>query len=241
MIPALRRTGATLRLNIGRQARGGFWLVALAVGVLNAALIRALPQGPGPWWPVIILAELAVTGFYFAAVQVLLEQAEGTLAARAVTPMRPAEYLVALVVSLVGLALAESVALVLIGHAGGMQWAALAAGVTFLSSLYVLYGVIAVAEYDSIGGFLLPSGVWTLVLIVPALPLLGLPGGWWLWLHPLQGAFTLIQLGFGQARPQAALPATLAASAWLCGVLVLARHRLAGIAAGSRGRSWHRP
>ena len=64
-----------------------------------------------------------------------------------------------------GLALAESVALVLIGHAGGVQWAALAAGVTFLSSLYVLYGVIAVAEYDSIGGFLLPSGVWTLVLM----------------------------------------------------------------------------
>ena len=89
MTPALRRTAATLGLNLGRQARSGFWLVALIAGALVAALVRALPrlEGPGQWWPVVILGELAVTGFYFAAVHVLLEHGEGTRVARAGTPM----------------------------------------------------------------------------------------------------------------------------------------------------------
>ena len=230
MTPALRRTAATLGLNLGRQARSGFWLVALIAGALVAALVRALPrpEGPGQWWPVLILGELAVTGFYFAAVHVLLEHDEGTLVARAVTPMRGGEYLAALAASLVLLALVESAVLVLIGRGTQMQWAPFLTGVACLAGLEVLYGVIAVAGYDSMSGFLLPSGVWTLVLIIPAAPLVGLQG-WWLWLHPLQGAFTLVQIGFDQAPAWEAAPAVAASGAWACGGLLVARRRLTGM------------
>jgi hypothetical protein len=100
----------------------------------------------------------------------------------------------------------------------------------------VLYGVIAVAGYDSMSGFLLPSGVWTLALIAPVLPLMGVRGGWWLWLHPLQGAFALIQLGFDQAPAQVGLPAVLLSGAWLCGGVLLARRRLTGMIARTGGR-----
>ncbi|MCZ0857914.1 hypothetical protein OHJ16_07635 [Actinomyces israelii] len=230
MTPALRRTAATLGLNLGRQARSGFWLVALIAGALVAALVRALPrpEGPGQWWPVVILGELAVTGFYFAAVHVLLEHDEGTLVARAVTPMRGGEYLAALVASLVLLALVESAVLVLIGRGTQMQWGPFLTGVACLAGLEVLYGVIAVAGYDSMSGFLLPSGVWTLVLIIPVAPLVGLQG-WWLWLHPLQGAFTLVQIGFDQAPAWEAAPAVAASGAWACGGLLVARRRLTGM------------
>lgn len=230
MTPALRRTAATLGLNLGRQARSGFWLVALIAGALVAALVRALPrpEGPGQWWPVLILGELAVTGFYFAAVHVLLEHDEGTLVARAVTPMRGGEYLAALAASLVLLALVESAVLVLIGRGTQMQWAPFLTGVACLAGLEVLYGVIAVAGYDSMSGFLLPSGVWTLVLIIPVAPLVGLQG-WWLWLHPLQGAFTLVQIGFDQAPAWEAAPAVAASGAWACGGLLVARRRLTGM------------
>lgn len=230
MTPALRRTVATLGLNLGRQARSGFWLVALIAGALVAALVRALPrpEGPGQWWPVVILGELAVTGFYFAAVHVLLEHDEGTLVARAVTPMRGGEYLAALVASLVLLALVESAVLVLIGRGTQMQWGPFLTGVACLAGLEVLYGVIAVAGYDSMSGFLLPSGVWTLVLIIPVAPLVGLQG-WWLWLHPLQGAFTLVQIGFDQAPAWEAAPAVAASGAWACGGLLVARRRLTGM------------
>ena len=230
MTSALRRIGATARLNLGRHARSGFWLVALMVGALVAGLVRALSrtEGPGQWWPVLILGELVITGFYFAAVHVLLEHEEGTLAARAVTPMRGGEYLAALAASLVLLALVESAVLVLIGRGTQMQWAPFLTGVAFLAGLEVLYGVIAVAGHDSMSGFLLPSGVWTLVLIIPAAPLVGLQG-WWLWLHPLQGAFTLVQIGFDQAPAWEAAPAVVASGAWACAALLVARRRLTGM------------
>ena len=230
MSPAIRRIGATARLNLGRQARSGFWLVALMVGALVAGLVRALPwtEGPGQWWPVLILGELVITGFYFAAVHVLLEHDEGTLVARAVTPMRGGEYLAALAASLVLLALVESAVLVLIGRGTQMQWAPFLTGVAFLAGLEVLYGVIAVAGHDSMSGFLLPSGVWTLVLIIPAAPLVGLQG-WWLWLHPLQGAFTLVQIGFDQAPAWEAAPAVVASGAWACAAPLVARRRLTGM------------
>jgi len=129
MSPAIRRIGATARLNLGRQARSGFWLVALMVGALVAGLVRALPwtEGPGQWWPVLILGELVITGFYFAAVHVLLEHDEGTLVARAVTPMRGGEYLAALAASLVLLALVERAVRGLLGpparpRADGSRW-----------------------------------------------------------------------------------------------------------------------
>lgn len=101
-------------------------------------------------------------------------------------------------------------------------------GVACLAGLEVLYGVIAVAGYDSMSGFLLPSGVWTLVLIIPAAPLVGLQG-WWLWLHPLQGAFTLVQIGFDQAPAWEAAPAVAASGAWACAALLVARRRLTGM------------
>lgn len=230
MTPGLRRTVATLGLNLERQAHGGFWLVALVVSTLVAALVRALPrlQETSQWWPVLILGELTVTGFYFAAVHVLLEHGEGTLVARAVTPARGEEYLVALTASLVPLALVECAALVLLGYRPGARWCPLLTGVACLVGLEVLYGVIAVAGYDAMGDFLLPSGVWTLVLIVPVAPLVGLQG-WWLWLHPLQGAFTLVRLGFDQAPAWEAAPALAASGAWAYGGLLVARRRLRGM------------
>ena len=226
---SMRRTTATLLLDLRRQATGGFWLVALLVGLIVAGVLRGMDAEPTRWWPVIVVSELTVTCFYFAAVQVLLERGEGTLAARAVTPLREDEYLAALAASLSLLALAETTVLVMVGGETAPRWPAFVAGVLALSVLQVLYGVIAVAGYDSSAAFLLPSGVWTLVFAVPMLPFLGLPGGWWLWLHPLQPAVVLVEVAFDQVRPLQALPAVVAAVAWSAAGMVVARLRLRGI------------
>ncbi|SYZ32926.1 Fluoroquinolones export permease protein Rv2687c/MT2761 [Propionibacterium australiense] len=226
MRAAMRRGAATLLLDLRRQAQEGFWLVALLAGLIVAALLGALATDLHRWWPMIVLGELTITSFYFAAVQVLRERNEGTLCARAVSPLGAGEYLAALVASLTLLALAEVGVLVLVVHGPALAWAALAAGVVLVSCIYVLYGVVAVAGYESIGAFLLPSGVWTLVLGLPLLPLLGAPGGWWLWLHPLQPAIVLIQVAFGAEPPSASVPCVALGAAWCAGLVALARRRL---------------
>ena len=106
------------------------------------------------------------------------------------------------------------------------RWGRTALGAALVSCLYVLYGVIAVAGYETIGAFLLPSGLWTLALDVPLLPLLGVPGGWWLWCHPLQPAVVLIEAAFG-ARPVGAVaPCALLGTIWCALLALAARARL---------------
>ena len=236
---AVRRTAATLVLDLRRQAVEGYWFVALLAGLMVGAVLLALAGDPHCWWPVVVLAELSITSFYFAAVQVLRERGEGTLAARALTPLGPGEYLAALAASLCPLALAEVGALVLAAHGAAVLWPVLALGAALVSCLYVLYGVIAVAGYETIGAFLLPSGLWTIVLGVPILPFLGVPGGWWLWCHPLQPAVVLIEAAFG-ARPVGAVaPCALLGAAWCALLALVARARLvrAVTAKGETGSS----
>lgn len=223
---AVRRTAATLVLDLRRQAAEGYWFVALLAGLTVGAVLLALAGDPRRWWPVVVLAELSITSFYFAAVQVLRERGEGTLAARALTPLGPGEYLAALAASLCPLALVEVGALVLAAHGAAVLWPVLALGAALVSCLYVLYGVIAVAGYETIGAFLLPSGLWTIVLGVPILPFLGVPGGRWLWCHPLQPAVVLIEAAFG-ARPVGAVaPCALLGAAWCALLALVARARL---------------
>ena len=221
-----RRTAATLVLDLRRQAAAGYWFVALLAGLTVGAVLLALVGDPLRWWPLVVLSELSITSFYFAAVQILRERGEGILAAQSVTPLGPGEYLVALAGSLCLLALAEVGALVLAAHGAAVLWPVLAIGVALVSCLYVLYGVIVVADYETIGAFLLPSGLWTLVLGVPLLPLLGVPDGWWLWCHPLQPAVVLIEISFGMRPVWAAAPCALLGTIWCALLALAARARL---------------
>ena len=223
---AIRRTAVTFVLDLRRQAAAGYWFVALLAGLAVGAVLLALTGDPLRWWPVVVLSELTITSFYFAAVQVLRERGEGILAAQAITPLGPGEYLTALAGSLCLLALAEVGALVLVAHGAAVRWPVLAIGVVLVSSLYVLYGVIVVVGYETIGAFLLPSGVWTLILGVPLLPLLGVPDGWWLWCHPLQPAVVLIEIAFGARPAGAAVPCVLLGATWCALLFLAARVRL---------------
>ncbi|WP_175994051.1 hypothetical protein [Actinomyces marmotae] len=239
--PALRRTAVTVRLNLRLQAAGGYWLVVVVVGLVGALLLRGLAALPPRWWPVLLLGEMTITCFYFAAVQVLAERGEGSLMCRAVSPMRVGEYLAALAASLVLLAVVESAALVLVSGTA-VAWPAFLAGVALLAVLEVLYGAVAVAGYRSAASFLLPSGVWTIGFAVPVLPLLGVAEGWWgYWLHPLQGPVVLLRIAFGQAPAALSVPAVLAAAIWSLVGGAVAGRRLRGAvvddAGGSRRRA----
>lgn len=209
---AARRTAVTFVLNLRRQAAAGYWFVALLAGLAVGAVLLALTGDPLRWWPVVVLSELTITSFYFAAVQVLRERGEGILAAQAITPLGPGEYLTALAGSLCLLALAEVGALVLVAHGAAVRWPVLAIGVVLVSSLYVPYGVIVVVGYETIGAFLLP--------------LLGVLDGWWLWCHPLQPAVVLIEIAFGARPAGAAVPCVLLGATWCALLFLAARVRL---------------
>ena len=210
----MRRLGATVWVDLRRQVTEGFWFVALIVAFLLAAVLRAVDVDWAAWWPVVLLADLTVTAFYFAAIQVLMQRAEGTLDAQVVSPLRSWEYLASLVVSLAVLSLVEMSVLALLGFGWQLNWLAYLVAVAVTATLYVLYGFIAVSRYPSISQFLLPSGLWTAVFALPMLPLFGAPSGWWLWLHPLQPTVALTQVAFGRLELWWAVPSLVAAALW---------------------------
>lgn len=191
---------ATLHCDARVQWRNGFYYVGLFIVLVAGLLLRQLPR----LWldallPAFLVSSLSFTTYYFMAALVLLEKDEHALEGLVVTPLRPADYLAAKSVSLAGLAVAESLLIVLLarGASSGLVWLVL--GVALLGTTFTLFGFVAVARYDSLNAYLFPSVGFVALL---TLPLVGSVGLWdtpLFYLHPLQPALVLIRAAFTPA------------------------------------------
>lgn len=193
----MKRLISTLVWDMRRQFRNGFYYVSAFAAVILIIVLKQL--GDVNWamlFPPIILENLVLNGFYFAAGLVLLEKGEGTLEAQIVTPLRPWEYLVSKALSLGVLSLFETLIIVVVMSGVGFNWLLLIAGIVFLTAMYALYGFVVVARYDSISEFLMPSALWTMGFSLPLLYYFDLWRSWVMFLHPLQAPLVLMQAAF---------------------------------------------
>ena len=191
----MRRLTATLWTDVRLQYRNGFYFATLFVLIISIALLRAVPRELlSSLLPVVIIGNVLINAFYFAGGLLLLERIEGTLLAQAVTPLHPGEYLASKLVTLTAVSLVES--LVLAAAVLGLHaWLApMAVGIALTAALFCLVGIGVVVRYESINEFLLPSVLYSFVLCLPLLGVLGVAPGAWYWLHPLQGAVRLMQI-----------------------------------------------
>ena len=104
---------------------------------------------------------------------------------------------------------------------GGIGIVVLVVGATLplwrisLVALYALYGFFVVARYDSIGEFILPSALWTMVFSLPLLYYFDLWRHWSFYLHPLQAPLLLIEAAYTSLAPWQVLYALFYASLWV--------------------------
>ncbi len=209
----VKRMLATLVLDLRLQWRNGFYYASAFVLTVLILLLRWLPNLDWGWvLPVFVLGNMLLNGFYFIGGLVLLEKGEGTLEAQVVTPLRDGEYLASKVLSLALLSTVENGLVMVLLY--GPRFALLPAllGIVTASVLYSLAGFVAVARYDSINEYLLPSMGYTLLLFLPLLDYLGIWSSPIFYLHPLQASLTLLT---GAFQP-------LAGWQWLYGVLYAA-------------------
>jgi fluoroquinolone transport system permease protein len=198
----VKRLWATLRCDIRLQWRNGFYYAAAVMAALSILLLGQLPEDDLPrLLPAVIVNNVMFNGFYFVGGLVLLEKGEGSLQAQVITPLRPAEYLAAKILSLTLLSLIENgmIALVLLGSdiAGAWLLIGILGGVCF----YTLAGFMAVARYEAINEYLLPSMVIVTVLTLPLLPYFDV-GDTLLtaslaYVHPLQSVLLALQAASG--------------------------------------------
>ena len=104
-----------------------------------------------------IVGNLIVNGFYFIAALILLERDEGTLTAQSVSPLRSMEYLLSKAISLALLALVENTVIVLLFIGFDFNWGLMILGLLTCVLIYLSLGLVMVAQFDSLNGFLMPS------------------------------------------------------------------------------------
>jgi fluoroquinolone transport system permease protein len=229
----MRRLRATLLCDVRLQLRNGFYYATAFILLVWALILAWLPAADLRWiLPPIVLGNLVLNTFYFLAALVLLEHDEGSLHARRVTPHRQHEYHASKLITLTALALAENLLIVVLFHGTGFAWLTMSLAIIIASAVYALMGMIAVARYDSINAFLMPSVLYTAFAEIPLLVYLGGVRHPIVFLHPLQPALLLAE---GAFRPLGAaeLAYGIGAGVTWCAVLfVLASGALERLSIG---------
>jgi fluoroquinolone transport system permease protein len=193
----MKRLLATIRCDVMLQLRHGFYYATAFVLICCVAVVSRIPSLNLNWLlPALVLGNLLLNTFYFIGGLILLEKGEGTLEAQVVTPLRSWEYLASKVGTLTLLGLVENTVIVMLLAGFGFNLLPLAASLILTAMLYCLAGVIAVVRYASINEYLMPSVVYTSLLLVPLLPYLTQWDTWLFYLHPMQATLLLAQAAF---------------------------------------------
>lgn len=217
----MRRLRATLLCDIRLQLRNGFYHATAFLLLVWALILVWLPDTDLRWiLPPLVLGNLVINTFYFLAALVLLEHDEGSLQARRVTPLRQHEYLVSKLMTLTALALVENLLIIVLFHGTGFAWLMASAAIIIASVMYALLGMIAVARYDSINTFLMPSVLYTAFAEIPLLAYLGGVTHPILLLHPLQPPLLLAEGAFRALGAGELTYAILAGVTW-CAILFI--------------------
>jgi fluoroquinolone transport system permease protein len=99
----------------------------------------------------------------------------------------------------------------------------------------LLVGVFAVAPYDSISRFMIPSQFYVVILYLPLIPFFG----WWrspvFYLIPTNGSLLLLQGAFGSIQPWQLAYAVAYQLLWLLLLAVMVRRRFLRHMAGRGG------
>ncbi len=212
----MTRLLVTAAWDVRLQLRNGFYYAAGIMVLFWIMLLRLLPEHIlRPLMPPLVLGNLVINTFYFVGGLVLLEKREGTLEAQVVTPLRTWEYLTAKVATLTLLSLAENLLIVLVLFGPAVDLLPVAAGIMAASALYTLAGFMAVARFDSINEYLLPSMLYLMVLTAPLLASFAVREIWLLYLHPLQAPLILLQAGFHPESVGRLLYGVISSLAWM--------------------------
>jgi fluoroquinolone transport system permease protein len=221
----MRRVLHTIRWDIVRQYRSGFYAVSLLLIPIVVGMLRWAGAGEqaAVVLPPLLVMMLLVTTFYFAGAILLLEKGEGTLAGLVVSPLRTGEYLLARTASLSLLAIVESLVIVVAGFGTAVNPLALLPGMVLLCAFYSLAGTAVITRYDTINEYLLPSVVFVILLMLPMLPYVGILESPLFLLHPVQPSIVLMRAAVLPAATPEIAYGVLGGAAWAGIAFVVAR------------------
>ena len=212
----MKRLRTTLLWNIRLQWRNGFYYATFIVMFLWALLLPLIPTKTLAWLlPGLVLSNLLINTFYFIGGLLLLEKGEGTLMAQIVTPLRAGEYIWSKLLTVTALTLFENSVVTAVAYGLHLNFLLLALGITVGAFIFCLAGFLIVIRYDSVNEYLLPSIVFTTLLMLPMLAYFGLWQHWLLYLRPLQAPLLLLQAAWEPITAGQLIYATVYGVLWI--------------------------
>jgi fluoroquinolone transport system permease protein len=132
----------------------------------------------------VLFLDPAVVGTSFVGAIILMERSQNTLAALAVSPLRPADYVLSKIVTLTALTFAGGMALVSTAYhpIPFDQALRFVAAMAFSGVLGVVGGVLLVATAQSMNHYIARAFPISVVLYLPFLAHFGVVEGLWAWL-----------------------------------------------------------
>lgn len=213
----MRRWLTALRYDVLLQARHGFYLASgVMIAIVGGLLVMLPPDARANhalWVPALIAINFPITTLFFIAGLILLERDEGTLTALGVSPVTAGHYLALRMITLVTLAVIETLAVVWIAFGVG-SWMPITAGAVALGIFYTGCGAGISARYTTVNELILPTSAFVTFLLVPLLPHFGfLPRAPFV-VHPVEPALTLVRGGYTMLTTPDLLFGVIGSLAW---------------------------
>ena len=208
---------AALRFDVLLQARQGFYAATVVIVVLVGGLLVSIPAdlrtNAALWVPFWIVVNLPITTFFFMCGLMLLERDEGTLMALAVAPISSHGYLGIRVITLVALAIVETLLVAALAFELGQPLVLMAAA-GLLGTMLTALGALVSARYESMNELILPGSVLVTFLLLPLLAHFGLAPRSPFLAHPVEPSLTLLRAAYGGAAGAEIAYGVLAGAAW---------------------------
>jgi|GEM_PF-1336782 len=167
------------------QARENIYQFTVLTTLAFSTILWLLPK-PAPASIVtgVLFLDPAVVGLSFVGAIVLMERSQNTLAALAVSPARPADYVLAKVVTLTLLTVAGGMALVCVAYwplplAKAIRFII---AMAFTGTLGVVGGILVVITANSLNHFIARAFPISVVLYLSYLPHFNVVRGNWAWI-----------------------------------------------------------
>lgn len=193
---------SALQFDVLLQARQGFYAATAVIVVLVGGLLVPIPAelrtNSALWVPFWVVVNLPITTFFFMCGLMLLERDEGTLMALAVAPISAHAYLGVRVLTLVALAIVETLIVAALSFDIG-QPLILVGAAGLLGTMLTSLGAVMSARYESMNELILPGSVLVTFLLLPLLAHVGLTSHTPFLLHPVEPALTLLRAAYGGA------------------------------------------
>lgn len=228
---ALRPLVRLIAWDVRLQARENVYAFTLLTTAVFAGVLSLLPEdAPATVLSALLFLDPAIVGLSFVGAMVLMERSQNTLAALAVAPIEPREYVLAKVLTLTGLTFAGGMALVWtaywpVSFAMVMRFA-LAVG--FTGTLAVVAGLLIIAKSRSMNHFIARLFPLTALLNLPLLAHFDLVRGPWVWfLFGPNPGHAMLRALLWAADPESVSTAEVVYAFTFMGLLVAAASHLA--------------